>query len=129
MPDRGDDELSRLVREANDAGESFQDLADRALDPQTGTRVSKPYLHKLATNNVATAPSPERLRAIAASLRKPPAVVQRAAAVQYLDYRATELAGYSEDIRLVVAHLAGMSRSELRRWRAMLEADERAKHE
>lgn len=128
-PDHGDDELSRLVREANECGHSFQELADRGVDPLTGERVSKPYLHKLATNGVAGAPSPERLRAIAAALGKPLVVVQRAAAAQYLDYRATELSGYNEDVRVVIAHLAGMSRAELKRWRAMMEADERARLE
>jgi hypothetical protein len=45
------DDLSRMVREANDAGASFQQLADRAIDPQTGTTLSKPYLQKLSTNS------------------------------------------------------------------------------
>jgi hypothetical protein len=104
------DALSQLVRDANGGGwgVSYQEMA---------------------TNAVTTAPSPERLRAIAAGLAKPLAVVQRAAAIQYLDYQATELAGYDDDIRVIVAHLAGMEKSERRRWQAMIEADERAKRE
>ncbi|GAA0453733.1 hypothetical protein ACFQ2B_27595 [Streptomyces stramineus] len=118
------DALSQLVREANDDGngDSYQKLAERAVDPETGEGVSKPYLHKLATNSVTQAPSPARLRAIAAALRKPLSVVQRAAAIQYLDYRATELSGYDDDVRVIVAHLAGMEKSEKRKWRAMIEA-------
>lgn len=118
------DELSRLVREANDAGASYQQLADRAIDPETGEHLSKPYMQKLATNSVTTAPNASRLRAIAAALRKPLAVVQRAAAVQYLDYKATELSGYDDDVRVIVAHLAGMEPAERRRWRRMVEAVE-----
>lgn len=118
------DELSRLVRAANDAGDSYAQLADRAIDPQTGTTLSKPYIQKLATNAVTVAPSPERLRALAVALRKPLRVVQRAAAVQFLHYQATELAGYDEETRIVVAHLAGMSERERRRWRRMIEAAE-----
>lgn len=123
------DALSRLVREINDDGVSYQQMADRSVDPDTGETLSKPYFQKLATNSVTAAPSASRLRSIAAGLRKPLPVVQRAAAVQFLDYQATELAGYDEDVRVIVAHLAGMERSERRRWLAMMEAAERARGE
>ena len=126
MHDMDRDPLSRLVREVNDAGDSYQQMADRAVDPETGETVSKPYLQKLATNAVTSAPTPSRLRAIAAGLRKPLTLVQRAAAIQYLDYRATELSGYDDDVRVIVAHLAGMDPAERRRWLAMMEAAERA---
>lgn len=121
------DDLSRLVREVNDSGVSYQEMADRA--GAAGLELSKPYFQKLATNSVTTAPSPERLRAIAAGLRRPLPVVQRAAAVQYLDYQATELSGYDDDVRVIVAHLAGMKPSEKRRWRAMIEAAEQVEDE
>ncbi|MFG2328312.1 hypothetical protein ACGFMM_01665 [Streptomyces sp. NPDC048604] len=123
------DALSQLVRTVNDDGRgvSYQDMADRAAT--AGFPLSKPYFQKMATNAVPTAPTPDRLRALAAALQKPLAVVQRAAAIQYLDYQATELAGYDDDIRVIVAHLAGMERSERRRWQAMIEADERAKRD
>lgn len=120
------DELSQLIRAANDRGDSYQQLADRATDPETGETVSKPYLQKLATGGVTTAPSSARLRAVAAALRLPLTVVQRAAAVQYLDYRATELAGYDDDVRVIVAHLAGMDAGQKRRWRRMIEAAEQS---
>ncbi|MFJ2676332.1 hypothetical protein [Streptomyces sp. NPDC087525] len=120
------DDLSRLVREVNDDGHgvSYQAMADRAA--AAGYSLSKPYFQKMATNAVGSAPTPERLQGIAAGLHKPLAVVQRAAAVQYLAYEATELAGYDEDIRVIVAHLAGMAKSERRRWQAMMEAAERS---
>lgn len=120
------DDLSRLVREVNDDGRgvSYQEMADRAA--AAGSPLSKPYFQKMATNAVTTAPTPERLKAIAAGLKRPLAVVQRAAAVQYLDYQATELSGYDDDVRVIVAHLAGMGPTEKRRWRAMIEAAEEA---
>lgn len=123
------DALSRLVRDVNDDGRgiSYQLMADRA--EAAGHPLSKPYFQKLATNAVTQAPNPERLRGIAAGLQLPLAVVQRAAAQQYLEYEATELAGYDEDIRVIVAHLAGMGKTERRRWQAMIEADERAKRD
>lgn len=118
------DELSRLVRDVNDQGVSYQEMADRA--DASGSPVSKPYLQKIATNTVSSAPKPSHLRGIAAALRKPLTVVQRAAAAQWLDYRATELSGYDDEVRVIVAHLAGMERSERRRWLAMIEASEQA---
>lgn len=123
------DDLSRLVREVNDDGRgvSFQKMADRA--EAAGFPLSKPYFQKMATNSVTTAPTPDRLRGIAAGLEKPLPVVTRAAAIQYLNYQATELAGYDEDIRVIVAHLAGMEKVERRRWQAMIEADERVKRD
>lgn len=123
------DDLSRLVREVNDTGISFQKIADRAIDPQTGTTLSKPYIQKISTNSVANPPTPDRLRALAAGLNKPLTVVQRAAAAQWLDYEATELSGYDDDVRVIVAHLAGMTRNERRRWLAMIEAAEQASRE
>lgn len=119
------DELSRLVRAANDAGMSYQQMASRAIDPKTGDQASKPYLQKLATNAIATAPGAPRLRAIAAALSRPESLIQRAAAIQFLDYQATELSGYDDDVRVIVAHLAGMPPGEKRKWRAMMEAAER----
>lgn len=121
------DELSRLVREVNDSGLSYQKMADRAA--ATGHPISKPYLQKVATNAVASAPDPEQLRGIAAATGRPLPVVQRAAARQFLDYQATELAGYDDDVRVIVAHLAGMDPSTRRRWRRMIEADEQARTE
>lgn len=121
------DNLSRLVREVNDAGISYQEMADRA--DADGYPVSKPYLQKLAVGAVSTAPTPDRLRGIAAALRTPLTIVQRAAAVQYLDYQATELSGYEEEVRVIVAHLAGMEKAERRKWLAMMEASEKAERD
>ncbi|MGW3428031.1 hypothetical protein ACWDHW_08740 [Streptomyces melanosporofaciens] len=114
------DNLSRLIRDANYMGLSYQEMADRS--ETAGYPVSKPWLQKLATNAVNTAPTPERLEGIAAALRKPVAVIQRAAAIQFLNYQATELSGYDDDVRVIVAHLAGMDPRERKRWRRMLEA-------
>ncbi|MFJ2630932.1 hypothetical protein ACIO6U_03070 [Streptomyces sp. NPDC087422] len=117
------DPLSRLVREVNDSGVSFQKMADQSQE--AAEPLSKPYFQKLAANNVTTPPTEARLRAIAAGLAKPLRLVQRAAAEQYMDYRTTELAGYDEETRIIVAHLAGMDPAARRRWRRMIEASER----
>jgi endonuclease/exonuclease/phosphatase family metal-dependent hydrolase len=119
------DALSQLVRAENDTGTSYQEMADRAA--RAGYPVSKPYLQKLGTNQVLTAPTPERLAGIAAALQKPVRIIQEAAAVQYLQYEPRELAGYGDELKIVVAHLAGMPESEVHRWRALIEADEKAR--
>lgn len=125
LPDLPDqsirDDLSRLIREAH-AEVSYQEMAFRS--ERAGSPVSKPYLQKMATGATATAPTPDRLRGIAAATRRPYPVVQRAAAQQFLDYRATELSGYDDDVRVIVAHLAGMGPTDRRKWRRMIEAAE-----
>jgi hypothetical protein len=121
------DALSQLVRAENDSGISYQDMADRAS--KAGYPVSKPYLQKLATNQVLTAPTPERLAGIAAGLKLPLRIIQEAAAVQYLQYETRELAGYGDELKVIVAHLAGMPEADVHRWRALIEADEKARRD
>lgn len=121
--------LSLLIQEALDEGFSYQQLASRSLDPVTGVRVSKQYLQKLVKTPPANAPSAAQLQAIAVGIRRSERRVKEAAAAQWLGYEATQLAGYDEDVRIIVGHLAGKSKAELRQWRAMIEAAERAQRE
>lgn len=121
--------LSQLIQEALDQGDSYGKLADRAIDPDTGETVSKPYLQRVVKNPPVNPPTPPMMRAIAAALRVPLRRVQEATARQWLLYEATELAGYDAEVRIIVGHLAGKSPEELRRWRYMIEAEERARRE
>ncbi|MEV4784089.1 hypothetical protein AB0K53_01295 [Streptomyces tuirus] len=121
--------LSQLIQEALDKGESYGRLADKAVDPETGETVSKPYLQRVVKNPPANPPTVPMMRAIAATLGKPFERVQEATARQWLQYEATELAGYDSEVRIILAHLAGKSPAELRRWRYMIEAEERARRE
>ncbi|MFJ8929321.1 hypothetical protein ACIRLA_22350 [Streptomyces sp. NPDC102364] len=121
--------LSQLIQDANDRGLSYQKMSDRAVDPESGTKLSKPYLQRLVSNPPASSPSTKQLKALAIALQLSERRVKAAAAAQWLEYEATELAGYNDEVRIIVGHLAGMPESELRRWRAMIEADERARRE
>lgn len=121
--------LSQLIQQALDKGDSYQRLADRALDPETGETVSKPYLQRVVKNPPANPPTVAMMRAIAAALGKPFRRVQEATAEQWLLYKATELAGYDEEVRIIVTHLAVKSKAELMKWRYMIEAEERAQRE
>ncbi|MGW0312084.1 hypothetical protein [Streptomyces flavidovirens] len=119
--------LSRLVQEANDTGLSYAQMATRSAE--SGTPLVKQYFQKLAKTPPTSPPNPAQLEAIAAALRKPERRIKEAAAQQWLQYEATELAGYDEEVRIIVGHLAGKSKAELMRWRYMMEAEERAKRE
>ncbi|QIJ61464.1 hypothetical protein [Streptomyces sp. JB150] len=121
--------LSQLIQEALDKGSSYGKLAERAIDPETGETVSKPYLQRVVKNPPANPPTPPMMRAIAAALGLPFRRVQEATAEQWLQYEATELAGYDSDVRVIVTHLIGKSPEDLRRWRYMIEAEERARRE
>ncbi|MER5816866.1 hypothetical protein [Streptomyces californicus] len=121
--------LSRLIQDANDRGLSFQKMSDQTAGPDGKARLSKPYLQKLVDNPPLKAPSAKQLEAIAAGLLTSENRVKRAAAEQWLEYEATELAGYADEVRIIVGHLAGMSETDLKRWRAMIEADERARRD
>ncbi|MEU4154729.1 hypothetical protein [Streptomyces antimycoticus] len=121
--------LSQLIQEALDKGDSYGKLAERAIDPDTGETVSKPYLQRVVKNPPANPPTVPMMRAIAAALRKPFRHVQEATARQWLMYESTELASYGDTVRIIVSHLAGMPDSEKRKWQAMIEAAERARRE
>ena len=49
--------LSQLIQEALDKGASYGKLAERAIDPETGETVSKPYLQRVVKNPPANPPS------------------------------------------------------------------------
>ncbi|MGW0821776.1 hypothetical protein [Streptomyces sp. NPDC002845] len=119
------DELSRLVREVNDTGVSYAAMEKRAR--KAGYQLSRSQFNKMAARTVTNPPGEKYLLALAAGLQKPYRIVARAAARQYMNFDSTELSGYGDDVRVIVAHLAGMETDDQRRWRAMIEADERAK--
>lgn len=121
--------LSQLIQAALDKGDSYQRIADRAIDPDSGVTVSKPYLQRVVKNPPANPPTVPMMKAIAEALRKPFERIQEATASQWLMYEATEMSGYDEDVRVIVAHLAGKTPRDKRRWRRMIEAEEQAQRE
>lgn len=120
--------LSQLVQDALDSGKSLRRLGERAV-AKNGEKISWQYFQKLVKNPPASAPSELQIQALAAALGKPEIRIRAAAAKQWLNYEATELAGYDEDERVIVAHLAGMTPTAKRRWRRMIEADDQAQRE
>lgn len=121
--------LSQLIQDALDTGISLRRLGERAVDPETGEAISWQYFQKLVKTPPASPPDPMQMRALAAALNKPYRRIQEAAAKQWLQFEATELSGYDEDVRIIVAHLAGKTPADKRRWRRMIEAEEQARRE
>lgn len=121
--------LSQLIQEALDEGKSLRELGKLAIDPETGEKISWQYFQKLVKTPPASAPNPVQMRAIAAALGKSLRRVQEATAEQWLDYRATELAGYGGTVRIILGHLGGMSEKDQRRWLALIEADEKIRRD
>lgn len=120
--------LSKLVQDVNDSGVSYQEMADRGVD-EGGNRLPRQWYQKLVKTPPVNPPSVAQMQSIAAALGRPLRQIQEAVAKQWLQYEATELAGYDSEVRIIVAHLAGKSPEELRRWRYMIEAEERARRE
>lgn len=50
--------LSKLIQDANDRGLSYAKMAGLAADPETGLKLSKPYLARLVTNPGANPRAP-----------------------------------------------------------------------
>ncbi|MFE3487514.1 hypothetical protein [Streptomyces griseus] len=121
--------LSRLIQEVQEGGISYGEMATKAIDPETGTRLAKQAIQKLVKTPPVNPPLPPALQALANGTGLPLRRIAEAAAEQWLGYQATELAGYGDEVRIILSHLGGMSPQEQRRWRAMIEADERAKRE
>lgn len=120
--------LSQLVHDANVAGVSYQTMASRGSEPD-GKKYPKQWYQKLVKTPPVSAPSVPQMHAIATAIDKPLRTVQLAVAEQWLQYKATELSGLPDDVRIIVGHLAGKTPDEVRRWRYMMEADERAQRE
>lgn len=120
--------LSQLIRQVNESGVTYQDMADRGLTPD-GHKLPKQWYQKLVKTPPVNPPSVDQMHAIAAATGRSFRRIQEATAKQWLMYEATELAGYDEEVRIIVGHLAGKSKAELLQWRMMIEAAERARRQ
>lgn len=121
--------LSQLIQDANDSGISYQEMADRGAEAVPGSKLAKQWYQKLVKTPPANPPSPVQMRSIEAAIRQPLRRIQAAAARQWLQFEATELSGHDEDVKIIVAYLAGQSPTDKRRWRRMIEAEEQARRE
>jgi hypothetical protein len=120
--------LSRMIQQANDSGITYQEMADRGIDPD-GNKLPRQWFQKLVKTPPVNPPSVPQMHAIANAIGKPFRRIQEATAEQWLMYESTELAGYGDTVRIIVSHLVGMPDSEKRKWQAMIEAAERARRE
>lgn len=104
--------LSDMVKEALDRGQTYDQLAERAIDPDSGEKASRGLLYDLSRGTVRRVPTEGHLRAVAIALGKPYETVRRAAIAQWLP--AEDGASTEEELR-----------SELRRMRESAERIEK----
>ncbi len=77
-------QLADLVRvRKREMGLSYERLAARAVDPDTGEVVKPSWLHRLATDQPVIPPQLPQLRALAVALEVPIGRVQDAAGAQF----------------------------------------------
>lgn len=83
--------LSQFVREHSESGLSYRRMAVRAIDPVTGQTLGFQWISKLAAGQVAKAPEPWQMRALAAAMEVPDQLVKTLAARQWLEYEISEV--------------------------------------
>lgn len=123
MPDHND-ALTRLMREYVGEGRPLTQraFAERAIDPQTGTTISKSTVGNLVTGSRIKI-TPEVLRAIAAGLGRPLAEVQAAVLTQYVGIVVDDPFDTDpgdDDVVVRVAHEPGKTADDMSALRAWL---------
>lgn len=94
MPMAAEDDMTReserrtqfadLVRRRRaELNEGLDKFAKRAVDPRSGTRVTRGWIYRLESGQPVTPPQVEELRALAAAARLPLEALQDAAAEQF----------------------------------------------
>lgn len=129
MPDQAD-ALTRLVQEHVGEGRALtvRAFAERAVDPATGTRISKSTVGNLVQGHRIKI-TPEILAAVAAGLGVPLPRVQAAAMEQYVGIVVDDpydTPSGDEDVVIRVAHEAGKGAADMPAVRAFL--DHAAEH-
>lgn len=77
-------QLGDLIRERRaELGESLDTFAPRAIDPESGTRVTRGWIYRLERGEKITPPVYEELAALAAAARLPIERLQDAAGAQF----------------------------------------------
>jgi len=76
--------LRDMVKDALDSGQTYTQLAERAIDPQTGQKASLALLNDIGRGKVGRMPYDYHLRAVAAALQKPYEAVRRAAIAEWV---------------------------------------------
>ncbi|NEA40924.1 helix-turn-helix transcriptional regulator [Streptomyces sp. SID11385] len=125
-------ELADLVRKQRKALKlSMEDVAERALDPESGTTVSVGWIGKLERGEPTRAPSKEVLKALQSVLGVPLRDLQEAASAQYFGYRVE----WSTDssVRVLAAKIGelGLTRQDRQELAEIAEmfARRRARHQ
>jgi hypothetical protein len=82
--------LRDMIQAALDDGVTYRELEARAVDPQTGKTASRSMFFDTANGKLDRMPYEHHLRAMAAALQQPYAVVRRAAIALWLPAETEE---------------------------------------
>jgi hypothetical protein len=111
-------DLSDLVRaRRRELGLSYERLGQRAVDPETGTKVPGSWFHRLATGEKVQVPDLPRLRAIAAATDCALGRVQDAAGAQFFGIATTwSISGEARALVEQAGQMTPEQREQLRRF-------------
>lgn len=121
MPGSSTPTLRDMVKDALDSGRTYNQLAERAIDPKTHQKASLALLNDIVLNKVSRMPYDYHLRAIAMALGQPYETVRRAAIAQWLPTEDAEAETEAEREKKLMDRLdrlaaeTQMLREELRR--------------
>ena len=105
-------DFADLVRQRRaELSVSVRVLADRSVDPETGTQAKFGWISKVERGESTDAPPAAVLRALAVGLSLPLRVLQEAAAAQYLDMESF-IWSQDRSTRVLAAHIEEMSEEE-----------------
>lgn len=82
-PERRTQFADLVRRRRADLNESLKTFADKAVDPDTGTRVTRGWIYRLESGETVTPPELPELRALAAACECPLETLQDAAGQQF----------------------------------------------
>lgn len=109
--------LSDMVKEALDRGQTLDQLAERAVDPETSEKASRGLIYDLSRGTVNRVPATRHLRAVAAAIGKPYEAVRQAAIRQWLPAEAgkTDAAALLQEARQIASDVARLTEAAERK--------------
>lgn len=105
--------LRDMIQKERARGTTYRQLAERAVDPTTGTHASYSLINNIVLGKADRMPQPEHLRAIAAGLDIPYEEVRQAAFAQW--YPADDAAADNANRLEEIATLKDLARDLLER--------------
>ncbi|MEV5977556.1 XRE family transcriptional regulator [Streptomyces sp. NPDC052114] len=108
-------DFSDLVRDRRaELGISLRELEARSIDPESGTQVKFGWLSKVENRKPIDTPSLHQIQALKEGLQLPLAVLQEAAAAEFLGLDKREVWSRDRSTRILAARIEEMNATERR---------------